>query len=67
MVLDLVFFAQIWNPVMNFRTGPGYPVPATNHYPAVIYDNFQMTNTIETKTSFHLYAYKIKTIFYYRL
>jgi len=27
-----VWITRIWNQVMNFGTGSGYPVPATNHY-----------------------------------
>jgi len=27
----VVLFTQIWNPVVKFRTGSGYPVTATNH------------------------------------
>jgi len=27
-----VSITRIWNRVMNFGSGSGYPVPATNHY-----------------------------------
>ena len=31
-----VSITHIWNRVMNFGTGSGYPVPATNHYKPVL-------------------------------